>query len=94
MILFSSDALSDIERVRSFLELRNPQAASRAIRAIWTALERLESTPHLGQPTKDRDIRQIVVRFGRRGYIVRYRVLSPDDAILVTRVWHGREARP
>ena len=38
MILFSSDALSDIERVRNFLEIRNPQAAVRAMRAIWAAL--------------------------------------------------------
>jgi len=45
--------------------------------------------PHIGRPTTDARIRQIVVRFGRRGYIVRYRILPPDDAILVTRVWHG-----
>jgi plasmid stabilization system protein ParE len=30
MILFSSEALSDIERVRNFLETRNPDAAVRA----------------------------------------------------------------
>lgn len=39
------------------------------------------------------DIRQIVVRFGRYGYLVRYSILSPDRTILVTRIWHGREAR-
>jgi plasmid stabilization system protein ParE len=93
MILFSSDAISDIERVRNFLEVRNPQAAVRAMRAIWVALGRVESAPYLGKATDDRGIRQIVVDFGRRGYIVRYRVLPPDDAIFVTRIWHGREKR-
>jgi plasmid stabilization system protein ParE len=93
MILFSSGALSDIDRVRNFLEVRHPQAAVRAMRAIWTALERVENTPQIGQPTKDRSIRQIVVRFGRHGYVVRYKVLSPDDTIFVTRIWHGRESR-
>jgi plasmid stabilization system protein ParE len=34
MILFASEALSDIERVRSFLEAKNPDAAARAMRAI------------------------------------------------------------
>ena len=63
------------------------------MRAIWAVLGRVETMPHIGKPTKDRNIRQIVVRFGRRGYIVRYRVLPPDDAIFVTRIWHGREAR-
>jgi plasmid stabilization system protein ParE len=42
MILFSSEALSDIDRVRTFLEVRNPDAAVRALRAIWMALERVE----------------------------------------------------
>lgn len=49
--------------------------------------------PYIGKPTKDQNIRQVIVRFGRHGYIVRYRVLPPDDAIFVTRIWHGREAR-
>jgi plasmid stabilization system protein ParE len=93
MILFSSDALSDIDRVRHFLEIRNPQAAVRAMRAIWAALGRVESAPRIGHPIEGGDIRQIIVRFGRRGYIVRYRVLAPDDAIFVTRIWHGREVR-
>lgn len=93
MILYSPDALSDIERVRNFLEVRNPQAAIRAMRAIRAALGRVETMPYIGKPTREADIRQIVVRFGRRGYIVRYRVLPPDNAIFVTRIWHGREAR-
>jgi plasmid stabilization system protein ParE len=93
MIFYSSDALLDIERLRNFLEIRNPQAAIRAMRAIWTALGRVETMPYIGKPTKDPNIRQIVIRFGRRGFIVRYRVLPPDNAIFVTRIWHGREAR-
>jgi plasmid stabilization system protein ParE len=93
VIFYSSDAVSDINRVRNFLEIRNPQAAIRALRVIRSALARVEAMPYLGKPTKDPDIRQIAVRFGRYGYIVRYRVLPPDEVIFVTRVWHGREAR-
>ena len=47
----------------------------------------------MGMPTGDADIRQIVVRFGSSGYIVRYAVLPGEDTILITRIWHGREAR-
>lgn len=93
MILYSPEALSDIDRVRNFLEIRNPRAAMSAMQAIRAALARVEATPLIGKPTKEPDIRQIVVRFGRYGYIVRYSVLSPDQTILVTRIWHGREAR-
>lgn len=92
MILFSSEAASDIERVREFLHIKNPDAAARAVRAIWAALERVEHFPEIGKPIEDGRIRQIIVRFGRRGYIVRYRI-RPNDIIFVTRIWHGLEDR-
>ena len=44
-------------------------------------------------PTEDAEIRQVVVRFGSSGYIVRYAALPGDQDILITRIWHGREAR-
>jgi len=44
-------------------------------------------------PTEDADIRQIVIRFGASGYIVRYVIIPETGDILITRVWHGRETR-
>ena len=93
MILLSPDAVEDIERLRSFLDQSNPDAARRALALIWTALDRLQEYPDLGMPTGDADIRQIVVRFSASGYIVRYVSLPEDGNILITRIWHGREAR-
>jgi toxin ParE1/3/4 len=61
--------------------------------SIWTAIERLQEFPDLGMTTEDPDIRQIVVRFGCSGYIVRYAALREDGNILITRIWHGPEAR-
>jgi plasmid stabilization system protein ParE len=93
MIHFSQEARSDIERVREFLSINNPEAAKRALQMIFAALERLEEFPNLGRPTKDPAIRQLVIPFGARGYVARYTVRGKDD-ILVLRLWHGREARP
>ncbi len=67
MILLSPDAVLDVERVRSFLQERNPDAAQRALAAIWRALEKVQTFPELGLPTPDAEIRQIVVRFGSSG---------------------------
>jgi toxin ParE1/3/4 len=92
MILFSSDAAADLERVRDFLGINNPDAAKRAVRAIFTAIERVQEFPNLGRPTEDSDIRQIVIGFGNAGYVVRYAILESGD-VLVLRLWHGREAR-
>lgn len=93
MILLSPDAVEDVERLRSFLDQSNPGAARRALAAIWAAIDRLQEFPDLGMRTGDAAIRQIVVRFGAGGYIVRYAALPEDGTILITRIWHGREAR-
>jgi plasmid stabilization system protein ParE len=93
MILLSSDAVLDVERLRTFFDQNNPDAARRALALIWTAIDRLQEFPAMGTPTKYAGIRQIVVRFGASGYIVRYNVRTETKDILVTRIWHGREAR-
>jgi plasmid stabilization system protein ParE len=93
MILLSADAVDDVERLRSFLDRNNPDTARRALALIWVAIERLQEFLDLGMPTGDTDIRQIVVRFGASGYVIRYTALPEDGDILITRIWHGREAR-
>jgi toxin ParE1/3/4 len=93
MILLSPDAVEDVERLRTFLDQNNPDAARRALESIWTAIDKLQEFPDLGMPTEDAEIRQIVVRFGASGYIVRYSAPPGDENILITRIWHGREAR-
>jgi plasmid stabilization system protein ParE len=91
MIRLSPVAVLDVERLRTYLDQNNPDVAQRALARIWTAIERLQEFPALGTPTKDPDVRQIVIRFGASGYIVRY-IAKPND-IVVTRIWHGRETR-
>ncbi len=94
MILLSPDAALDIERLREFLEVKDASAARRALQAIWAAFEKIEDFPALGRPTEDDQIRQVVIRFGRTGYVDRYTVLPGSRHILILRIWHGREARP
>lgn len=93
MIIFSPDAVEDIERLRHFLTQTNPHAAQRAVTEILVAIERLTEFPDLGMSTRDADIRQIVIRFGSSGYVVRYAVGAESKDILITRIWHGRETR-
>ena len=93
MILLSPDAVEDVERLRTFLDQKNPDAVRRALALIWKALDRLLEFPDLGMRTEDADIRQMVVRFGSSGYIVRYVALPENENILITRIWHGRRSR-
>jgi plasmid stabilization system protein ParE len=93
MIILSPDAIEDVARLRSFLNEVSADAARRAMAAILTAIERLQEFPELGMPTADAAIRQIIIRFGASGYVVRYALIAETQDILVTRIWHGREAR-
>ena len=93
MIHLSPDAVDDVARLRTFLDQVNTGAAGRALELIWIAIERLQDFPTLGMLTDDPEIRQIVVRFGVSGYIIRYVVLPESGDILITRIWHGRESR-
>ncbi|MBZ0139842.1 MAG: type II toxin-antitoxin system RelE/ParE family toxin [Pseudorhodoplanes sp.] len=93
MIYFSPEAAADMERVREFLDINNPEAAKRALRTIFAALERVVEFSDLGRPTGVVGIRQIVIPFGAAGYIVRYTIVPESGDTLVLRLWHGREAR-
>ena len=93
MIVFASEAILDFERLHRFLEIKDPNAAARAMRAIGTKLELLEHMPGLGRKTASPSVRKIAVKFGSWGYVVRYSVREPDGALVVLRIWHGRELR-
>jgi plasmid stabilization system protein ParE len=42
MILLSPEAVEDVQRLRTFLDQKNPDAAQRALAVIWTAIDRLQ----------------------------------------------------
>jgi plasmid stabilization system protein ParE len=93
MIIFSPGALEDVARLRSFLNQANQGAAQRAMALILAVSSDCRSFPIVARRTDDADIRQIVIRFGLSGYVIRYAVLPKTNDILITRIWHGREAR-
>lgn len=93
MIVFAPEAISDVQRLYDFLNTRNPAAAARAMTAIWNKLELVDTMPGLGYRTRFSYIRQVRILFGKHGYVARYTIQESDGALLVLRIWHGREAR-
>jgi plasmid stabilization system protein ParE len=92
-LIFSHGAIADLERLRAFLQTQNPDAAQRAIRSIEEAVQSLVTFPTLGRPSGIAHLRELIVPFGQSAYILRYAHLPQEDAILVVRIWHGRENR-
>ncbi|MEO1189226.1 MAG: type II toxin-antitoxin system RelE/ParE family toxin [Pseudomonadota bacterium] len=85
-------AKSDLQRLYDFITPHNPNAAARAVQAIITGVEQLAEFPEAGAPwSPDIRFRELVIPFGARAYIVRYRTLQ--GRVIIVRVWHGLEDR-
>jgi toxin ParE1/3/4 len=86
----SPRAIDDLARLPEFVRLSNPLAAVRVRTALVTALASLAEFPDRGRPLRS-GLRELPVRLGRYGYLIRYRV--GVDEVFVTRLRHVRERR-
>jgi len=90
-LVWSPAARRDLIRLRQFIEPHNPAAARRAAAALRKAASLLREQPGIGRRIEGREDRELPVSFGRRGYLLRYRLHA--DTIVILRVWHGLEDR-
>lgn len=90
-VSYSARALSDIERLFDSLAVENPSAAAAAIEAIRDAITILERHPYIGRPVRGR-LRELVISFGRTGYVALYRVGPRGDGVEIHAIRHQREA--
>lgn len=87
-------ALDDIDRLQTFLAEKNVEAAAAAAQKIRDAARSLiENSPERGTPLGRSGFRQLFVRFGRSRYVIRYRIDTARDELVIVRIWHGRERR-
>ena len=92
-LIVSQAAITDLERLREFLADKNPAAAQQAVVAMVAAAESLQTFPERGRPSGVGNIRELIVPFGRSGYVLRYAYSAAADEAVILRIWHGREAR-
>lgn len=92
-IIWTRPALADADRLFQFLKEKNPQAARNAAQKIKRAADALAANPELGKPMPDdTGRRELMAPFGKRGYVLRYRIDDAGRAVIL-RVWHYREER-
>lgn len=86
------EAKADLSRLYDFIAYHNISAAARAVDAILEAVDHLTYNPNIGRFWEhDEKFREIIVQFGARGYVVRYRIIK--DVVVIARLWHGLESR-
>jgi plasmid stabilization system protein ParE len=91
-LIWSPQALADVQRIYRFLNPKNPDAARRAVAAIRAGVRILARQPEIGRPADEigPEYREWLIDFGNSGYIVRYR-LDRETAVLLA-IRHQREA--
>jgi plasmid stabilization system protein ParE len=90
-LVYSAQALSDLERLSDFLLETDPQAAKETAILIFDALEILVQHPEIGRSVRF-GLRELVISRGQTGYLALYRFLPHLDRILVLAVRHQRES--
>lgn len=88
---WTPEALRDLARLRDFIGSKNPAAARRAAERILQAAAVLRERPELGRVVEDEAWRELLAPAGRTAYVLRFRF--DEDAVVIARVWHGREER-
>jgi len=91
-LIWTLQALADVQRLYRFLASKNIDAAQRAVQAIRQGVKVLSLQPGMGRPIEDLPVefREWLIDFGDSGYVARYRMNG--DVIVVLAVRHQKEA--
>jgi toxin ParE1/3/4 len=89
-VVWSSEALDDLDSLRAWIAKDSPKAAREIALAIIEAVERLPDNPHIGRPGRVPGTRELVVP--HTPFIVPYRVQA--SVLQALRVYDGARRWP
>lgn len=90
-LIYTANALADLERLTDFLLESDPAAALHMIELIEEAVSILPRHPQVGHPV-DQTLRELVISRGRSGYVALYSHEEREGCILILAIRHQREA--
>lgn len=91
-LIWTPEALADVQRLYRFLAPKNVSAAQRAVQAIRAGVNILAEQPQIGRPIEDLDpeFREWLIDFGSSGYVALYHFDGESAVILAVR--HQKES--
>jgi len=89
-VVYSALALDHLERAFEFPAQTDPSAALNAATAIQSAVSTLAAHPLIGRRIEG-EIRELVISFGKSGYVALYRFIPHLDVVRVLAIRHQRE---
>jgi len=89
-VIYTGEALDDIERAFTFLARRDLYSANAAMSAIRNAIGILSAHPLIGR-SMEGSLRELVISFGDTGYVALYRFRPERDEVRILALRHQRE---
>lgn len=89
-VVYAQNALTNLERAFEFLLEHDPSAPRNAAAAITEAIEILARHLLIGRIVEG-EMRELVISFGRTGYVALYRFLPVADEVRILAIRHQRE---
>lgn len=89
-VVYSARALDHLERAFEFLAQTDPSAARNAAAAIQSAVSTLAAHPLIGRRIEG-EMRELVISFGKSGYVALYRFIAHLGVVRVLAIRHQRE---
>ena len=89
-IVYSKNALTNLARAFEFLLEHDQEAAIASAAAIREAVELLANHPMIGRRVAG-ELRELVISYGKTGYVALYRFIPAHDLVRVLAVRHQRE---
>ena len=89
-VIYTDNAIDDIARAFEFLARSDPYSASVAVSAIRNAISVLSEHPLIGRSFAA-PLRELVISFGKSGYLALYRFRPERDEVRILAIRHQRE---
>ncbi len=90
-IVYTENAYNDIQRLKDFIAIKNPEAARKIVEKLVSSVDNLLEFPLIGKEVKTspdpKSLRDLYVL----DYHIRYLILK--HSIQIVRVWHQKEDR-
>ena len=91
-VRYTIDALLHIAAIHTYINDRNPVAATRVVGRIRAAAERLGQSPKMGHAGAAAGTREWVVV--GLPYVIVHELNGSEDEVVVLGVYHGAQLRP
>ncbi len=88
-IRYTPEAIHDLDRLREFIEIKNPVASQRVAKELLLGIDKLKVFPKMGVRVLRAPQPELVRDLFIGSYTVRY--LIAKEELIILRIWHGKE---